>query len=77
MTKEELYTKYTEQVQAKAKEFVDSQLADVRMFMKEEQLEETAVDMYNIYISGANAARDVLVALFSQYAKEIKIKDLD
>jgi len=70
MTKEELYAKYTEEVQVKAREFIEKNLADVKAIMPKDEYEDAYVDLYNIFISGANMARDILVSLLEQYGKE-------
>ena len=70
MTKEELYTKYTEEVQTKAREFIEKNLADVKGMMPIDEYDEAYTDLYNIFITGANTARDILVSLLEQYGKE-------
>lgn len=70
MTKEELYAKYTEEVQAKAREFIEKNLADVKGMMPTDEYAEAYTDLYNIFITGANTARDILVSLLEQYGKE-------
>lgn len=77
MTKEELYAKYAEQVKAKAAEFRNKMIEEGKMFMPREQLEETADNMYKIFLNGADAARDVLVDLITKYAKDITIKEME
>lgn len=70
MSKEELYAKYTEEVQAKAREFIEKNLADVKGMMPTDEYDEAYTDLYNIFITGANTARDILVSLLEQYGKE-------
>ena len=69
MTKEELYAKYAEQVQQKAKDYLEKQLGEDRTFMPKDIFEDAYTDLYNTFISGANCARDILIELLTEYHK--------
>ncbi len=77
MTKEDLYAKYEEQVKAKAAEAIEKSLSDVKAIMPKDEYDEAYAELYNVFITGANTARDILVELFTKYAKELSIKEME
>lgn len=59
---------FSERVTAEAKEFAKEHLADVKDFMPQDEYLETVEVFTNVFIAGANCARDVL----QDIVKEVK-----
>lgn len=62
---------YEEKVKAKAKEFVEEHLGpEAKLLMKPDEYEEAVIEFMNVFLAGANCARQVLLELVELKKKQ-------
>lgn len=60
---------YEERIKEEAKAFCEKQLADMRMFMKPSEYQDTMIELMDVFIAGANSARNVIAELIKEQHK--------